>query len=185
MKHLRWFVLIFLVLLSACTTATTPTTAIKPTQIEVTQGTPGYPAPVEPVMAPSPNGYPAPGTSVESSPAIQPTADPKMGKVTGALVLKGSPWTKADLYLAPVIKNAQGTQVAAQLDREDNPKTTTDTQGKFVFVNVPPGRYALMYYDNPQAFLLLDPKTRLGVSATIEANNTIDLGTLSYDQLPQ
>jgi hypothetical protein len=166
--------------LAACTNGA----VTGPTPVVSTASTIGYPGantatPVSSVA----NAYPVQAIVIPT--LVHSTPDPKKAQVHGFIQLNGIPFPGADLYLAPIIVNAQSTEVAAQLNREDDPKTTTDTNGEYLFVNVSPGQYVLMYYNHPQAYLLLDPKTHLAEKVKIEVGKNIDLGILSYDKLPE
>jgi hypothetical protein len=179
MKPFFRVLFVCLFFLSACATAT-PTAS---NAITLRTPSSGYPAANEPNAAVT-GGYPAPVQEIILPTPMKDSPDPTKGMVKGILQVKGQPVVSSNLYLAEVIPNAQATEVAARMERATSPRAQTDLQGKFTFVNVPVGRYSLMYDAPPNAYLLLDLKTHLAISVTVKANNTIDLGTLNYDELP-
>jgi hypothetical protein len=115
------------------------------------------------------------------------TADPKMGMVVGVLKLKGKPVPFVALGLADVLKDAQGLEVATSYDRSSAPQVDTEADGSFAFMNVKPGRYGLIYANEPETYLLLkpgDPDIQEAVLVTVTAGQKIDLGVLDFNDLP-
>jgi hypothetical protein len=131
------------------------------------------------------SSYPMPTNSspLTAIPAV--TRDANLGIVKGILLLQNKPVVDTNLFLASIIKNSKGTEVAASLDKNTAPGALTDSEGKFSFVNVKPGRYSLMMEAVPNDYLLFKPGVQESIFVTIEKNNTIDLGTLNYDDLPK
>jgi hypothetical protein len=173
MKNLQIFLL--LILLAGCATATVSPT---PANTLPVSGTQSYPAPSQQVSAAT--SYPL-ATAVLAS---QPAQNPNMAQVEGTLLLKGNPVTPADLWLIDLIKNDKGTEVAAQFDRNINIKANTDSSGKFIFVNVKPGRYTLMIEYYPMAYLLLKPDKNEALIVDVAGTGTTSMGTLNYSTLP-
>lgn len=192
MRLFRTIVLLCLCFCSACTTATltaVPTAtisaavmpAVRTATISAAVMPAGYPAPA--FADPLPGGYPAPGIVIPT--LVQGTLSPDKGRVFGTIQLKGANMPGLQLYLSTVIVDSKGVEVAASLDRQSDPVANTDAQGRFNFPNVPKGRYVLMYYEHPQAFLLLNPETHMAIGVTVEPGKSIDLGVLNFNQLVQ
>lgn len=170
-------------------------TELPPTNIPKTAPTntlneQAYPAPPLSGAYPAPtsyNPYPEPGTeplspATESPTAIPQTPNPNLGVVKGSLLLVDQPVGRVILYLAEVVTSASGGRVVA-LDRTKSIRATTDEQGNFVFINVPPGVYGLVFDRIIDSYLLLMPAGD-DLIMTITANEQIDLGALNYDDLP-
>ncbi len=88
------------------------------------------------------------------------------------------------LSLGKVLKNDQGTPSMAQLDTNTKLRTLTDSVGRFVFTNVPPGTYVLVFDRIADAFMLKDPKTGEDYTFEAKAGETLDLGKLVFDRIP-
>jgi hypothetical protein len=115
------------------------------------------------------------------------TPDPQTGRVEGFLYFKGKPKVSTELALAHVVTDTSGQEIATAFDRANSPMTNTSDNGYFLFENVKPGRYGLIYADLPETYLLLKPgdsATQEAVLLTVEAGSVFDLGKLDYDQLP-
>jgi hypothetical protein len=112
------------------------------------------------------------------------TPDASLGQVTGQLLLNGKPVSYLNLYLGGTIKDAQGLEFAASLDRLRDPTALTGKDGNFHFMNVPPGRYVLILDDVTSVSLLMEPEGDQAVLLTIESGEVKDLGVLDYDDLP-
>ena len=123
--------------------------------------------------------YPAPLTLV-----LTPTSDPQMGQLSGRLLMKGQPVTTGILYLGALIKDSNGTEIVASFSRESKVRSDVDQNGKFVFTNVPPGRYGMVYDLVTNAFLMKSPDRDESLIVNIKANESLDLGNLDYASFP-
>jgi hypothetical protein len=147
----------------------------------------GYPAAmVEPAPV---NPYPAAGYPSPTQAATMPTAtvSSKMGMINGRLINNGKPLNKQGLFLAAIAKNPQtGQDLVAKFSAATSPYAETDTEGNFIFVNIPPGKYGLILYTVVESYLLADPKgSGQPVYVTVAEGQTINLGELKYDNLPK
>ncbi len=141
--------------------------------------------------APAPS--PASGTPLASplnSPLAQqaaplPTQDPTLGSAVGKITEKGQPMAGRVLYLAEVVKDANGNETAAGYDRINSPRAEVQADGSFRFVNVPPGRYSIVMDVVRQAFMLKNPKDQSDLIVDVTSGGAADFGTLDYDQLPR
>ena len=181
MRFKKFILFISLIVISSSCSTVIPSGTTTPTSTN--QIATAYPPYIPPTELPTKNGYPAPIEILPTS--MTGTMDPQKGEVVGVLQLKGAPVASTNLYLADIIPNPQATEVAVHMERGKSPSALTDQNGNFNFVNIPPGRYALMFDAPPNAYLLLDLKTHLAITVSVTAGAKADLGTLNYDDLPK
>jgi len=160
------FLGVLLLLLSACST--------------------DQPTPVAATAAPLAQTPAADTTTATRQPAIvQTPASDQVGTVTGHIIrlpTKGDPepLAGAPLYLGAILKNPDGQDRLVEVSPETSPKTSADDQGRFVFSNIPPGRYGLML-DTPVGTLLLNnPETGGDLIVEVTGGKVLDLGELKY-----
>lgn len=169
------FVILFLV--SACSG-----TAPVPSQATATPAGP-YPAPGINVTS----AYPGPASNqkVVPTPTIEPTQtpNPTMAMVTGVLLVAGKP-VEGILRLAEILTDASGKETAAGLNPTTAPQAVPNASGKFVFINVNAGKYAVVFDDSTQAFVLPKPDGSGPLLVTVPAGKTTDMGKLEYSQMP-
>ena len=178
------YLFIGILLILALTACTTPTSIATQTQPPVSEQATQYPYP--PIASVNKPAYPNPVTDPTSAAIVQPTptTDPKMGSVTGQLLLNNKGVNDVLLYLAGVLKDKSGKDIVAGLDRVSSPNISTDSEGKFNFVNVPPGRYALILDAATTQYLLNYPNKETTIFVDVVVGKVIDLGALNYDTLP-
>lgn len=139
-----------------------------------------------PFAAPVQSPYPYP--DIEQPvfiPSPTPTKDPTLGIVKGRLLEGKNPVINYSIFLAEVRKDAKGTELAAKFSPVDSPRVETQPDGAFLFVNVVPGRFALIFYTGLNAFLINIPDKTDPIIFTVDAGETVDLGDLVYDDLPE
>ena len=112
------------------------------------------------------------------------TPDAQLSQVIGRLLLRGKPVADLNLYLGGTIKDSQGLEFAASLNRLQDPTALTDKDGNFHFMNVPPGRYVLIIDNVTSVSLLMDPTGNQAILLTLEPGDKKDLGVLDYTDLP-
>jgi hypothetical protein len=89
------------------------------------------------------------------------------------------------LYLADIITEASGTPYLAGFERTNSPRTLTDPEGRFVFVDVVPEPYSLVLDRVFEAYLLGRPDQQPGdFIFEPQGGQVLDLGTLVYPTLP-
>lgn len=113
------------------------------------------------------------------------TQDPALGSATGSLLLKGQPFAGRILYLAEIVKDANGNETAAGYDRANSPKAIVLEDGSFTFVNVKPGRYSIVLDIVRQAYMLKNPKDQSDLIVDVKAGTPASFGTLDYTDLPR
>lgn len=139
---------------------------------------------------------PGPQVSPLNSP-LQPTATPTAKPVLmlpqpapGTAVIGGilmiehtdTPMMGVELFLANHIGSTPDTPMYS-MDPSSAPKAVTENDGRFVFKDVPPGRYAIVVWNPFNSFLARDPKTGLELIVDVQADKTYDVGTL-YEPQP-
>jgi len=164
--------------------------------------------------APSPTAQPqietAAATAQATTPATQPGAQPQASiglqgltpipprevvptpsgsdkaTVTGILKLnKGSPQPAANVILVLAeVHEAEGVPMVAGFDRTTSPSTITDAAGRFIFSDVLPGKYALVFDKVTDAVLLNHPDTGGDLIFDAQPSQVYDAGELIYAELP-
>lgn len=131
--------------------------------------------------------YPSPTTNKEIITDI-PTPVGETATVTGVIQQgQTSSLAPADnliLALAKVVPDSNGNPIIVSFNRSSAPKTVTDSKGRFVFVDIPPGQYGLILDRIIGSYLLNDPENGGDMLITTEPGQLFDLGTLLYTSLP-
>jgi len=171
--------LFFILLLAACTPGGEP----NPAPI-VTQTVGGYPAPEVSSTQP---GYPGPSNpeSAQSAAEPAPTINPSLAQVKGTFHLEKPPSIPYVLYLAPTVKDSKGQEIVFNFDRNIAIPAVPDNQGDFNFVNVPPGRYGMIFDLIATSYLMTVPGKQETLLITVNGNETVDLGRLNYEAPPE
>ena len=102
------------------------------------------------------------------------------GTVSGVL-LTDSPTNPPEgmpVYLGEVLL-ANGTPALASLDKQASPKTLLGSDGRFIFINVPPGSYSLIVDMVIRTVIVRDPVTGGDILIVVKEGETVDLGTLT------
>lgn len=84
------------------------------------------------------------------------------------------------LFLAEV-QYYDNKPVMGVLDENTAPRAVVDERGFFVFTDVPPGKYVLIYATPMGSVVLNNPQTGTDMIIEIEGGEVIDLGELRYD----
>lgn len=121
-----------------------------------------------------------------ATPVPQPPAN--LGTVTGALVraqvgLPSTPMAGVSLYLSPLIYSDDGTATMARHNKELDSKAIPDETGRFVFPDIAPNTYALVYSSVTSEFLLKNSKSEEDLLITVVAGQIIGLGEI-YVETP-
>jgi hypothetical protein len=106
------------------------------------------------------------------------------GTVTGVLSTDSpeNPPEGIPVYLGEVLL-ANGTPAMASLDKQTAPKTLLGSDGRFVFINVPPGTYSLIVDMVIRTVIVLDPATGGDILIEVKEGETVDLGSLTLQDL--
>ena len=174
-----WLALILMVGCSTPAALPAPTAAAPQAANPTTAGAQQpYPAPEINTREP---GYPAP---VAETPTPMPPTAAAFGSVKGELYLQGKPMNKVLLFLSDIHKDDHGEERLVSIDYNTKIRAETQADGSFLFVNVPPKRYALVLVVMPNSFLLLNPKDQAAMVVPVDAGQATNMGRLDYDALP-
>jgi hypothetical protein len=121
---------------------------------------------------------------------IEVIPTPSGGNATITGILKkvsgtgSEPVPGTTLSLGVVLQNDQGTPMMGQLTMNTKLRAPTDKNGRFVFSEVPAGKYVLVFDQIISVFMLNDPKTGGDLIITANSDQIVDLGELVYEKLP-
>lgn len=144
-----------------------------------------YPGP-DAAGAAYPGPTPQPFPTVSMDPIVVPEpSSAQVGNATGTLLRLSddgtrTPIQEARLYLGGIIQSTDGQQELVEMDRTTSPYAVTNGLGQFVFVDVPPGRYGLMYDGVEGTLLLRDPVDGSDFVIEITGGQVTDLGELAH-----
>lgn len=169
------FFLLLIILISGCANGTQNITP-SPTLDQA-----GYPTPVDDQEMVE-TSYPAP--EAEAIPLPTWTVDAAKGQVSGVLRLKGKPVANALLFLGTFLKNQDGVDFTAVVEPATSPKAYTDEEGNFIFLNVVPGRYTLIFDNIVAEYLLYKPGTEDYFIIEVARGEKMDMGILDFEDLP-
>ena len=173
---LGWPVLacgLLVLLLTACSGGATPSVAVA--------DTPTPQATAVPSAAPTATVTAAPTVVLNNTPATG------KGNVIGLITraprgVEPYPMTDTKLYLAEMLRNAQGELAGlAGVDEERAPFTWTDYQGQFAFTDVEPGHYALVIKHPLTLVLAHDVPSNSDIVVEVIAGQVQDLGAIQVD----
>ena len=123
----------------------------------------------------------ASATEAAPTPETVPTPKAEYGVVSGTLVNSETvqPTSEVVLFLGELHGRENGFPIVA-VDRQLSPKAfPASATGRFMFVDVPPGEYGLIYWD-PDASFLVDQPDKVGESliVTVKPGSVQDVGSL-------
>jgi len=107
-----------------------------------------------------------------------PTPSPGLGNVTGVLIdhTFETPVVGANVYLAPILTSEDQKMEMARFDKTIAIGVQTDQNGRFVFQEITPGRYALILGGAIHDYLLADFRTQEDVVFDLEADQIFEIG---------
>jgi hypothetical protein len=147
----------------------------------------GYPVPeleIQPDI--SPPGYPEP--EVEAIPSVVDLTQPilplqlessETGATVGGVILdKTTQQARPEslVYLGNMQYTETGFPVIS-LDKQAAPLAMVSPNGAFIFQNVEPGEYALVFFTPDYSFLVEDEE-EMSMILTVEEGDVLDLGTI-------
>jgi hypothetical protein len=190
LKHSLYIGLFALIMASCQSSAPSPTS----TDTQTVTQTPspdypmeGYPAGPTPTLFDytSDTGYPIPESTpfyAEYPDSLEiPTPEADTGIITGQLLTPGpggQPFYNP-LYLANTIPaSIEGYPPVIALSEADAPSSIQDKEGRFLFVNIPPGTYALALWSPVASTIIQDPDIQDYLLIEVRAGEITDLGVI-------
>ena len=191
-KKTIFFLLIILTLIATgCQGETTQQPLPLPSQtaVESFPGVEGYPYPGPVASTPVSNAfdesYPAPEVTPVAIRLPESLVIPEPGKDTGIVIgqLVSGPDSQpvlGALYLARMINPDEGDMppIVAFSDSTD-PLAVQDQTGRFLFIDISPGDYALMIWNPVTSTVIQDEKTKEYRIIEVKAGEMTDLGTIT------
>ncbi len=185
---------LLLIFLNTSCSAPTPAETVEAGASEVPEASPTlfsvypYPAPVTPTLFDytKEEGYPIP----ESTPFFEnlpdllviPTPGAETGVVVGQLLTPGpggEPYYST-LYLARTIfADEEDMPPIIAFSEAEDPVSTQDKTGRFLFTDVPPGEYALALWSPVSSTILQEPDTEEYLVFEVKAGEVTDLGIIA------
>ena len=113
-----------------------------------------------------------------------PQPAPGTGVILGMLKVENTnqPMVGIELYLAQHIGATQDTPIY-KLDPDSAPHVITGGEGRFVFKDIPPGRYAIVIWTPFNSFLVRNPATGSELVIDVEPDRVYDVGIL-FERYP-
>lgn len=194
MRHTKiLFLVSFLLILQlACSSPpqdqSTPETSTPASNISSPEGESGYP-----IASSNENGYPAPESEVNTQPErfIEEEvdiADLPPNSVTGIIAIDGGngrqPVSNARLYLAEILVDSNGEETVASYSRTESIGTISDSAGRYLFTDVPSGRYGLVLDTVINAYILMIPNEPDAIIIEVSDSQATYVDDLVYDTLP-
>ncbi len=139
---------------------------------------------------------PGPIISPLDSPTAAPTRiplvatqDATLGQIRGRLFLRSGtrsvPMKDVIVFLGPIVRSEiTGGEGVVSLDPVNAPQAEVGPDGAFIIRNVPPGRYGLVVDIDDDKMLLNKPSDGTAFIQEIKGAETLDLGDMSYSDLP-
>lgn len=112
-----------------------------------------------------------------------PTPRMETGVVHGKLIALNDdqPYLAPSLYLGLVLEpdnQSEGAPILTSVSIDDDPIAEQALDGTFLFRDVQPGKYGLIFWTPMSVFLVEDEKTGVPVFVDVEAGQAYDLGTI-------
>lgn len=120
-----------------------------------------------------------------SEPVSTPLPRPKPGTgiIVGVMKIRHTdqPMVGVELYLARHIGVTPDTPLYT-MELDNAPHAITDANGRFIFKDVPPGRYAIVIWNPISSFLVRNPATGLELVIDVQPDQIHNLGVLFESQ---
>lgn len=168
-RSLFIFILVIALVLSACNPAKPVANAVTPTE----SGNPSVTNTLAPAEAAQPSSTPG-------------KSEPGKASLVGILIRKDTqpekPYAELKVFLGILLIDSKGNTSLARVDPNNDPQTFTDTNGRFEFDDVKPGKYILAVMLPPNDLVKLkNPGNGQEMFITLEDGKVTDLGKLYYD----
>ncbi len=176
--HTTYWVLVLVLAAAIVSSCSGPAAESSPTATPAPQGTDDA-AFVSPLFV----------SPLAAAPTLEPVPTPSVpdkGTATGVLLLAGNPTRPvpgAILYLGEVIRLDDGSPAMSGLDKSMAPSAQTNEAGQFIFTDVAPGDYTLVFDLVVHSFVLSHPSGG-DLIISVAGGQITDLGELRYYDLP-
>lgn len=150
------------------------------------------PAPTD-TQAPLPATQPAQATAEESEPMQSPLPTPQVelpwdtepadgqAVVRGRIEVVQEGVLLGELFLAKAVPTTNPELDLLELDQDNSPRALVDrSTGRFIFVDVEPGKYGLVAWEPMSSGPINDPETEQTLFFEVPAGEVKDLGTLYF-----
>lgn len=184
-KFAKILLLVLLMILPACSAATTPTIPAELPPTAAVDASSGYPG-GEPTMPEVPTeSYPGPPQPTDDPLAAYPKTievpqpKPGLGVVTGRVLEQSN----NEVYLAPSLilgelvysSDPDAAPPLVGFSEGSDPKAVQALTGNFVFQDIKPGSYAIVIWTPASSTLLMDSDGNTTV-VEVQADQVLDLG---------
>ncbi len=119
-------------------------------------------------------------SSCAKSDVLKPAAG--TANVTGRAVSvnTGNPYADTYVWLADIYRNDSGGGAYA-LDTSSTLHTTTDSEGNYIFKDIKPGEYVLLFGDPMSKYFIVADENHVPKIWVVEVDSTLEIGTLKID----
>jgi hypothetical protein len=174
----RYFLFLLIIMLAAgcAPAATAVSTPNQPATSPVEQPTAGPTSPAGVAEADPSNAAPATTLTV-------PTPGPDAGVIVGTVfsTKMNGPLPNMGVYLGEYMYMTPGPDYLVTIRQESSQHTFTDSEGRFVFDNVPPGKYPILLWTPFSSHVIPDEKREKELVVEVTAGKVIDLDQLEVD----
>ena len=142
--------------------------------------------PARPTALLTPTGgatSPPPTPTPVLGPTPVPTPVPTKGAITGQLIGResGEPEGGLIVFLGEVSYLEPDLIPVITMRQQSSPNTMTDESGRFAFVDLEPGSYALILWTPANSVVVDQPETGEGLFVTVEAGSITDIGGITVN----
>lgn len=117
-----------------------------------------------------------------SSANSTPVPTPAAGKaaITGKMIVNGSqPFTDRLIRISKIY--GEGHEAIYVVNESTDPGTYTDAQGVFVFTDIEPGNYAVLFADGNGNYLTINESAEKILTVVAEENKIVDMGVIRFN----
>ena len=175
MKNLSVVLLLTLVLVGCGVEPTATPVSESPTVQATPILTPTKPAPTSTEPAPTPT---------ESAPTPVPMPSADKGAIVGRFIdfeTGEPPRTAMPVFLGELLPLEPGDSFMITMLPTSAPQTEVNVQGDFVFSDVEPDTYAMIFWTPMNNWVISDPETEEAILVTVNAGEITDLGEVVVD----
>jgi hypothetical protein len=179
LKRFFLFLLIIILLAGCAPAATTVSTPTQQASSPVERPTAGPTSPTEPAEV----SEVEPATTAPATTLTVPTPSPDAGVIVGTIfsTKMNGPLPNMGVYLGEYMYMTPGPDYLVTIRQESSLHTFTDSQGRFVFENVPPGKYPILLWTPFSSHVIPDEKHEKELVVEITAGKVTDLDLIEVE----